>query len=155
MVYLLLAIASSAMIAIIMRISARWVRGSISMLAVNYLTCLLLGAGFAGFQLFDPGQSGLPVTVAMGGFNGLVYLAGATHDAGMDPKSEFLSCLATNPVYEMLGEKGLVCDDKMPEVGQGLYEGNVGFHYREGGHALSREDWLHYMVFLELQLEKH
>lgn len=76
MVYLLLAIASSAMIAIIMRISARWVKGSISMLAVNYLTCLLLGAGFAGFQLFAPGRSGLPVTVAMGGFNGLVYLAG-------------------------------------------------------------------------------
>ena len=83
---------------------------------------------------------------------GLVYLAGATGDAGMDPKSEFLSCLATNPVYEMLGQKGLVCDDKMPAVGEGLYEGNVGFHYRAGGHAFSREDWLHYMAFFKKHL---
>lgn len=76
MLYLLLAIASSAMIAVIMRISSRSVKGSISMLAVNYITCLLLAAGYAGFQVLPQGQPGFPMAVGMGAFNGLLYLAG-------------------------------------------------------------------------------
>ena len=76
MVYLLLAIASSAMIAIIMRISSRWVKGNISMLAVNYLTCLLLAAAYAGFQVFPLRTPGILTAIGMGGFNGIVYLAG-------------------------------------------------------------------------------
>lgn len=76
MIYLLLAIASSAMIAVIMRVSSRRVRGNISMLAVNYLTCLLLGAWYAGFPLFPVRSPGFPVTVGMGAVNGILYLAG-------------------------------------------------------------------------------
>lgn len=76
MVYLLLAIASSAMIAIIMRISARTVKANISMLAVNYLTCLLLAAVYAGFQIFSFDLPGFPVAVSMGALNGLLYLLG-------------------------------------------------------------------------------
>lgn len=76
MVYLLLAIASSAMIAVIMRISSRTVRGNISMLATNYLTCLLLGAWYAGFQLFPGRSPGFSVTVEMGAVSGILYLAG-------------------------------------------------------------------------------
>lgn len=76
MIYLLLAIASSAMIAVIMRISSRRVRGNISMLAMNYLTCLLLGARYAGFQLFPVQSVGFPVTAGMGAVNGILYLAG-------------------------------------------------------------------------------
>ncbi len=76
MVYLVLAIASSAMIAVIMRISSRRVKGNISMLAMNYLTCLLLGAWYAGFQLFPARSPGFPVTVEMGAVNGILYLAG-------------------------------------------------------------------------------
>ncbi len=76
MVYLVLAIASSAMIAIIMRISSRAVKGNISMLATNYLTCLLLGAIYAGFHLFPVRSAGFSGTAAMGAFNGILYLAG-------------------------------------------------------------------------------
>ncbi len=76
MVYLVLAIASSAMIAVIMRISSHTVKGNISMLAMNYLTCLLLGAWYAGFQLFPVQSSGFSVTVGMGTVNGILYLAG-------------------------------------------------------------------------------
>ena len=75
MLYLILAIASSAMIAVIMRISSRTVKGDIGMLAMNYLTCLLLGAWYAGFRLF-PQSSGVPMTVGMGALNGILYLAG-------------------------------------------------------------------------------
>lgn len=76
MLYLVLAIASSAMIALIMRISSHKVTGNISMLAMNYLTCLLLGAWYAGFHLFPVREAGFSMTVAMGGFNGILYLAG-------------------------------------------------------------------------------
>ncbi len=76
MVYLLLAIASSAMIAILMRISSRSVKGDISMLAVNYLTCLLLAAGYAGFQVLPMEMPGFSAAVGMGAVNGIVYLAG-------------------------------------------------------------------------------
>lgn len=40
MLYLLLAIVSSALIAVIMRVSARYVQAKRSMLAANYVTCL-------------------------------------------------------------------------------------------------------------------
>jgi len=83
---------------------------------------------------------------------GLVYLAGATMDKGMDPKSEFLSCCAASKVYQMLGLKGLVCGDEMPATGEALLEGEIGFHYKEGGHCFSREDWLHYMAFFKKHL---
>ncbi len=76
MLYLLLAIASSAMIAIIMRISARRVKANICMLAANYLTCLLLAAGYAGFRLFPLRSPGFPITLGMGAFNGVLYLLG-------------------------------------------------------------------------------
>ena len=64
------------MISVIMRISARTVRGNISMLATNYLICLLLGAFYAGFHLLPVRSAGFSVTAAMGAFNGILYLAG-------------------------------------------------------------------------------
>lgn len=76
MIFLVLAIASSAMIAVIMRISSSRVKGNITMLAANYLMCLLLGAWYAGFQLFPVREAGFPVTVGMGAVNGILYLAG-------------------------------------------------------------------------------
>ena len=76
MIYLLLAIASSAMIAVIMRVSSRYVRGNISMLAMNYLACLLLGAWYAGFELLPVRAKGFPVMLGMGAVNGFLYLAG-------------------------------------------------------------------------------
>lgn len=76
MLYLILAIASSAMIAVIMRISAPRVKGNISMLAANYLVCLLLSAWYGGFQLFPVRSPGFPMTVGMGAVNGILYLAG-------------------------------------------------------------------------------
>lgn len=96
MIYLVLAIASSAMISVIMRISARTVRGNISMLATNYLICLLLGAFYAGFHLLPVRSEGFSVTAAMGAFNGILYLAGFmllqhnTHKNGLVLSSVFM-----------------------------------------------------------------
>lgn len=75
MFYLLLAIFSSAMVSIVMRLSDRKVTNNFAMLVMNYLMCSLLSAGSAGLNnLFDPANSKLAITTAMGCFNGVLYL---------------------------------------------------------------------------------
>ena len=74
MLFLLLAICSSAMISIMMRLSSHKISGNYSVLAVNYLTCSLLGAGYTGFRL-APAVSGFPLTLAFGLISGVLYLA--------------------------------------------------------------------------------
>ena len=75
MIYLLLAITGSALVSIFMRWSTGKLRGKVCMLAVNYLTCMLLGAYTAGFDSLFPPVPGLPGAVAMGAVNGGLYLA--------------------------------------------------------------------------------
>ena len=51
MFYLILAIASSALVSVIMRLSDRKVTGNIAMLAVNYLMCVAVSVFYAGDSL--------------------------------------------------------------------------------------------------------
>ncbi len=74
MVFLLLAILSSAMISIMMRVSADKTSANLSTLAVNYLVCSLLGAGYAGFDLVMPQISGFFVTLWLGLVSGVLYM---------------------------------------------------------------------------------
>lgn len=76
----------------------------------------------------------------------------ASEDTGADPKSEFLTSLWASQAWEVLGEKGLVTPDRMPEVGDKLFDGCVGYHLRAGKHYLSREDWNAYIKFLDEKL---
>jgi len=76
MLSLILAIASSAMVSIIMRLSDRKVTGNIAMLTVNYIMCLVVSAGYAGFGNLFPASEGLPGALLMGSINGLLYLGG-------------------------------------------------------------------------------
>lgn len=79
-----------------------------------------------------------------------LYVASASEDAWADPKSEFLCCIATNPVYELLEKKGVIYEDKCPLPGQKLHEGNIGYHLRKGTHYLSRYDWNRFMEYIKL-----
>jgi len=76
MFFLLLAVLSSAMVSIVMRISSDKVSANLSMLATNYLICSLLGAGYAGFDLWLPRIPGFSLTVGLGALAGVLYLAG-------------------------------------------------------------------------------
>lgn len=76
MIYLLLAIFSSAMVSVVMRLSSDKVSGNVGMLTVNYLTCLLLAWAYTGFGSFLPRTEGIAAAVAMGAVNGFFYLAG-------------------------------------------------------------------------------
>ncbi len=73
MFYLLLAVASSALISVVMRLSGKKVTGNVAMLAMNYVTCLLVAAAYAGFDLL-PASPALPGTLAMGTVHGALYL---------------------------------------------------------------------------------
>ena len=83
---------------------------------------------------------------------GLVFVTGATNDAGMDPVSEYVSLYDASCVYRMLGKKGLVTDGYMPSPGTPLIDGELGFYVREGTHFMSREDWNVFMDFFEKNL---
>ena len=76
MLSLLLAIASSALIAIIMRHSTNKAPAGKTMLAANYLVCFLLAACYAGFDRLFPAGDGLLPALGMGVFNGILYLGG-------------------------------------------------------------------------------
>lgn len=76
MLFLLLAIFSSAAIAVIMRLSADSVCSNITMLAANYLTCLLFAAGYAGFRLAPSIHPGFSFAAGLGSINGFLYLLG-------------------------------------------------------------------------------
>lgn len=76
MIYLVLAILSSALVSIIMRLSEKHVSGNVGMLAVNYLMCITIAGIGSGFGNLFPQVDGFGFTLGLGLFNGLLYLAG-------------------------------------------------------------------------------
>lgn len=73
MLNLVLAIAGSAMVSIVMRLSSNRVKANVGMLAANYLTCLILAGSFCGGRFF-PDSAALPRTLALGSIHGFLYL---------------------------------------------------------------------------------
>lgn len=76
MIYLLLAITSSALVSIIMRISEKHVNGNVSMLAMNYIMCMTMAGAYSGFANLLPDTEGIGLTLGLGIFNGILYLLG-------------------------------------------------------------------------------
>ena len=74
--FLLLAVLSSAMISIGMRLSSGKVKSQFTMLATNYLICGVLGALYADFSLLSQVSSGIGLTVGLAVLNGVILLAG-------------------------------------------------------------------------------
>ncbi|MBQ2943145.1 MAG: DMT family transporter [Ruminococcus sp.] len=74
MIYLLLAIISSALVSVIMRLSTNRVRNNIGMLSMNYLTCLVIAAAFSGITTLFPKSTQLPQALGLGAINGALYL---------------------------------------------------------------------------------
>lgn len=74
MLNLLLAIVSSALVSVTMRLSGTKIKNNIAMLAVNYIMCSFLAWGYVGFDGLFPAKGGS--TLLMGSINGILYLAG-------------------------------------------------------------------------------
>ena len=75
MIYLGLAILSSAMVSVCMRLSTNRVKGNVAMLAMNYFMCLILACCFTGPRNLTPAVPSFPETVGLGLINGAFYLA--------------------------------------------------------------------------------
>ena len=75
MLYLILAILSSAYVSLFMRLSESKIRNNIAMLVMNYCMCALLGALYAGAGSLIAPSGALYQTAGMGIFNGVLYLA--------------------------------------------------------------------------------
>lgn len=76
MIYLILAIVSSALISVLMRISEKYSRSGMAMLATNYLMCCVLGIAYAGGTQLFPHAEGMGLTVLLAAVSGVLYLAG-------------------------------------------------------------------------------
>lgn len=74
MIYLLLAIFSSAMVSVVMRLSTNRVGNNVAMLVMNYLMCLVLAALYTGLGDLFPQSAGLGQTLGMGVIHGALYL---------------------------------------------------------------------------------
>lgn len=76
MIYLLLAILSSAMVSICMRISEKYIRNEMAMFMANYAVCIALSAFFMKHDTtYYTTETALPV-VGLGIISGILYLAG-------------------------------------------------------------------------------
>lgn len=74
--YLLLAILSSMLISVLMRVSEKYSRNRLSMLAFNYVMCGAMACAFTGSVQLVPADPQLPRALALGAFNGVLFLGG-------------------------------------------------------------------------------
>ncbi len=74
-----------------------------------------------------------------------LYVASATKDLWADPKGEFLSAVAATEAYNVLGKQGLPTKT-MPPPNTSV-QGTIGYHVREGEHAVTAYDWDQYLKF--------
>ena len=71
-------------------------------------------------------------------------------DFWSDPKGEFLAAVAAEPVYRLLGQKGLETN-QMPAAGQPIMN-TLGYYMHAGGHGTIPSDWEQFIKFLTLHL---
>lgn len=77
-----------------------------------------------------------------------VYVASAAEDTWADPNSEYLSCVAASDYYKKNNLSGFIYPNRMPVPGDYFGDGNIGYHLRSGLHYLSRQDWQHFIKYL-------
>lgn len=66
-----------------------------------------------------------------------------------DPYNEQLCCIASSKAWQLYGKEGYI-GPKYPVNSGELYgEGSIGYFLRDGIHYLGRQDWMHYIAFLQ------
>ena len=76
MLYLLLAVVSSAMVSVLMRISEKYVRGNMVMFCANYAACTVISLIYMGGIRPSAFEAGTGAAAALGAATGFLYLAG-------------------------------------------------------------------------------
>jgi hypothetical protein len=81
-----------------------------------------------------------------------LYLGAAEDDAWADPRGEFLSARAAEPVYHLFGKKGLEVSE-FPGLQRPIMN-DIGFHYRPGKHEVTPYDWDRFLDFADQHLKR-
>jgi hypothetical protein len=66
----------------------------------------------------------------------LCYITGGTAELWVDAKGQFLACVAADPVYRLLGKKGLGITE-MPKADVPVVNGELAFMMHTGGHVFT------------------
>jgi hypothetical protein len=74
-----------------------------------------------------------------------LFITGGTRDQWSDPHGEFLAAVGADPVYRLLGARGLGTTI-MPEPDSTLMSGELAFRDHEGGHT-DAPDWPVFLRF--------
>ncbi|OPZ22594.1 MAG: hypothetical protein BWZ10_00377 [candidate division BRC1 bacterium ADurb.BinA364] len=82
----------------------------------------------------------------------LLYVASAVEDQWADPKGEFLSLKAAEPVFALFGDPGLPAAEQ-PPADQPVASKLTGYHIRSGKHDVTRYDWERYMDFADERMK--
>jgi hypothetical protein len=82
-----------------------------------------------------------------------VFINGGNHDSWSDPWGCYLTCLGATPVYRLLGGKGLVMEDSIPQLDQAYITGDLGYRYHDGGHT-DQLDWPAFIAFAQSHFAK-
>lgn len=80
-----------------------------------------------------------------------VLLSNAVEDKWANPDGQFELLIAADPVYQLLGSKGMT-SKKMPAVGK-LMNSPLGYFIRDGKHSMNREDWSAFLDYADKQLK--
>lgn len=83
-----------------------------------------------------------------------LYVASASEDQWADPAGEYLSAWHATPVYALYGLKGLDTNTP-PGINQPVGNAAIGYHLRDGKHAMTVYDWEQYIRFADRFLKKH
>lgn len=82
-----------------------------------------------------------------------LYIASATLDTWSDPAAEFKSCVLAQPVFRLLGRKGLESEIQPPPDTARL-DGGIACHLRTGKHDMTLADWAHYLDYADKEWGK-
>lgn len=74
-----------------------------------------------------------------------IFLGGARRDRWADPLGSYRAALEADPVYELLGARGL----DQADIGAFNAAGGIAFWLRRGFHGVEPEDWQAMLAFLE------
>lgn len=81
-----------------------------------------------------------------------LFIGSAQEDEWADPLSEYLCAEAASRAYRALGARGFISQGQpAPAPEQALFDGEIGYLMRRGGHAVIRADWLAHMRFRQMR----